>query len=83
MVAEVQLNYPSTSFGAGGAGGGAPGGNNPPSSEPGIRDYILSISGVVNTGGGGGHDSRPQDPGPRGGQGGSGIVLISYQHINT
>ena len=59
VVAEVQLITPSTNFGAGGAGGGAPGGNNPPSSEPGIRDYILSISGKVNTGGGGGgHDSH-------------------------
>ena len=72
-----------TSFGAGGAGGGAPGGPLHHQVTWYGGDYILSISGVVNTGGGGGgHDSRPHDPGP-----GSVVVkevlVLSSSHIPT
>ena len=64
-----------TSGGAGGAGGGGTGfsPNNP------VPTIIAGIDATANTGGGGGNTGRC-NPAPRGGNGGSGIVVIRYKY---
>ena len=57
--------------GTGGGGTGASSPNNPP-----------TLNATVNTGGGGGGEGGYPSPGPVGGTGGSGIVIIRYKFQN-
>jgi len=66
--------YSSSSGGDPGAGGGGEGANNP--------NMPPAINGVANTGGGGGGEGGHPSPGPAGGTGGSGIVIIRYKFQN-
>lgn len=66
--------YTGSSGGDPGVGGGGEGANNP-NNPP-------ALNGVANTGGGGGGQGGYPSPGPVGGTGGSGIVIIRYKFQN-